>query len=258
MSKWAASNHLKNSTVSKPERSTRKRKQIEIINDDKPSDTSPKGKAKKKSDSIEKITENQGKVLDVIKKEELSFEEKQVEPTKNTTETNSHSSQDTVIDEVPEMERERDPNYVELPSMDENPILNSIIRNFEKSPEPILSQHSMFTYTSVKYIDEPTCSKAFEEEDVLLSIINDKPLIDCVVDKDAAFTMKKEELRSQIFNEEPCTSKSWSQEDDTQFFQSLIDSDVPVKARLNENESRVNRNDDIETILRETEVLLQQ
>ncbi|XP_018570800.1 uncharacterized protein LOC108910610 isoform X2 [Anoplophora glabripennis] len=236
LSKWALSNNLKNSTNVKPEKSTRKRKQIEIINDDKPSDTTQKEKAKKKSDSVNKNSENQGEMLEEIKEENQTFEEKKKDQSKNSTETNSQSSQGTIIDEVPELERERDPNYVELPSMDENPILNSIIRNLEKSPEPILTQHSTFTYTPIKYnIDEPTCSKAFEEEDVLLSIINDKAPINCALDEEAAFSLQKEELRSQIFSDEPCTSKSFSQENDTQFFQSLIDSDVPIKARVSES-----------------------
>lgn len=157
------------------------------------------------------------------------------------------------------MEKERDPNYVELPSMDENPILNSIIRNLEKSPEPILTQHSMFAYTPMKYnIDEPNCSKAFEEEDILLSIINDRTPIDYMVSEETALSFKKEELRSQIFSDEPCTSKSLVQEEDSQFFQSLIDADVPIKAKVIENVTRGSRSDDIETILRETEVLLKE
>lgn len=143
--------------------------------------------------------------------------------------------------------------------MDENPILNSIIRNFEKSPDPILPQHSIFTYTPMKYsIDQPNCSKAFEEEDVLLSIINDKTPVDYVISEEAVLSFKKEELRSQIFSDEPCTSKSLIQEDDSQFFQSLIDSDVPINTKVVENVTRGNRNDDIETILRETEVLLKE
>ncbi|RZB40017.1 hypothetical protein BDFB_007973 [Asbolus verrucosus] len=79
--------------------------------------------------------------------------------------TGGDSSSDTVINEVPI------DKYVKLPSMDENPILTSIIKNFEISPEPILTR----TYESLPYtLTQPNCSKYEEDSNVILSFIDNK------------------------------------------------------------------------------------
>lgn len=101
---------------------------------------------------------------------------------KNVSETdNSCSSDDTIINEVP-LDK-----YVKLPSMEENPIVTSIIKNFEISPEPILTHISLpYTQTHASYSkydekssvlfsfldkDRPSTSKS-ESEEFIINLIN--------------------------------------------------------------------------------------
>ena len=87
--------------------------------------------------------------------------------------SDSCSSEATIISDVP---IEKD---VQLPIMDESPILTSIIKNFEISPEPILTRASV-PYSQDRPLPntqtQPTCSYD-SESSVILSFMQeeDKP-----------------------------------------------------------------------------------
>ncbi|XP_044252638.1 uncharacterized protein LOC123003734 isoform X2 [Tribolium madens] len=126
-------------------------------------------------ESFEKPTEEEidsyeTKVSEWASQNNLSFHtqsKKQSRKRKRTPKTEpppeNDSSNDTIINEVPI------DKYVKLPSMDESPIVTSIIKNFEISPEPILTHSSSLPYTQT----HANYSK-YEEESVLFAFLNDK------------------------------------------------------------------------------------
>ncbi|KAJ8979975.1 hypothetical protein NQ317_013724 [Molorchus minor] len=165
----------------------------------------------------------------------------QISPLKKES---NESSEDTNIYSDPETEKQNHHHhYVELPSMDENPILNSIIRNLETSPEPIKSLH--YNLPSNPYdLDQPTCSKTQDEDNILMSIIDDthSTSTDTPLDYETQVSYKKEEIMSQIFQDGPCTSKNLPKNDEGS-------DGVGVKK---------GKSDTIDDILKETEELLKE
>ncbi|KAJ8943272.1 hypothetical protein NQ318_017290 [Aromia moschata] len=223
LAKWAAAHHINLPSASAPSK-VKKRRKVEIVGDFNVNTAGEVKKEEKPEDSGPN-SERDNEENHIIVKEEIKTEEER-----------DKSSEDTIIYDLEGQEKERDPKYVELPSMDENPILNSIIRNLEESPEPIKTHRSSYNFLPAQYdLDQPTCSKNLDDDNViLLSIIEDthSPPVDIApLDEATLISHKKEELLSQIFNDDPCTSRSLSQtQEDTEFFHSLIDLD-PIMVR---------------------------
>ncbi|EFA08727.2 uncharacterized protein LOC103313971 isoform X2 [Tribolium castaneum] len=123
-------------------------------------------------ESFEKPTDEETdtyerKISEWASQNDLNFPKKQSRKRKHPPKTEpppeNDSSNDTIINEVPI------DKYVKLPSMDESPIVTSIIKNFEISPEPILTRTSSLPYTQT----HASYSK-YEEDSVLFAFLDDK------------------------------------------------------------------------------------
>ncbi|KAJ8922914.1 hypothetical protein NQ315_001456 [Exocentrus adspersus] len=228
LSKWARSNHLKKSSNGNLERAVRKRKQVGIIDDNKPSSSDQITKFEKTIRKSKRVSHNGEGAENEIGNHLLVRENGEIDISDNLTEANHQSSEGTVICAV-DLYKAKDPNYVQLPSMDENPILNSIIWNLEKFPRPIATENSTFCSPVKHKVEEancsktfeeenPNCSEAFKEENVLMSIIDDNVPVDFALDEETALSYKKEELRSQIFDDKPSSYAFDNQPGSSDFF----------------------------------------
>lgn len=150
-------------------------------------------------------------------------------------------------------------DYVKLPSMDEVPIVNSIIENLEKSPGPAKKQPFKFNTSK---INEPNCSKAFnyeerdkdDYEDILKSISCEDSEKYFAGHETNISNVQEEEFFKSLVD----TNKIDDSDEDTVIVESETSKIVePIEDEAEKSNSNASlMDDDIEKLLRETDKML--